>query len=266
MPTKSTDKFLARAVTEGQEPTVEGYDGPLNGEVYAIRSGDSVFGIAGADGQAEAARKQAEIERQADETQRAEQQSANNAAQQQNDEAQQENDSKQDLNDQSQAANNEQQLANNKAAQGVYAVVLGDGEYDPETRKPTIDGEVGKIYLVPTGDGLTNATWMWVDGAWAGAGTPSTIETITDEQVAEVVSGGSPQGNEMLDLSGLSSLWSKGAPASLAPSATIAPGTDLDTITTVGSYACSDASGVTNTPEGVTGAFNLYVYETQGGG
>lgn len=261
MPTRSTDKFLARSVTEGAEPTVEGYDGPLNGEVYAIRSGDAVFGIAGADGQAEAARKAAEEGRVQAESERVQAESARQAAEAARAESQAENDAQQQ-------ENNAQQLANNQAAQGVYAVVLGDGQYDPDTRKPTISGEVGKIYLVPTGDGVTNVTWMWVDGAWAGAGTPSVIETVSDEQIADVVAGEAPQGSELLDLSGLSEFWSKGSIQSLSPSASIPASADLDDYTEAGSYSCSaEASAtVTNKPAAVEGAFLLYVYEGPGGG
>lgn len=51
----------------------------------------------------------------------------------------------------------------------------------------------------------------------------------------------------------------------LAPAATIESGADLDSYTEPGSYACADASGVTNAPGGVTGAFALYVYSVPGG-
>lgn len=54
----------------------------------------------------------------------------------------------------------------------------------------------------------------------------------------------------------------------LKPANEIPSGTDLDTLTEPGSWSCTaDASaGVTHKPDGVDGAFVLYVYEQQGGG
>lgn len=68
---ESQDKFLVRPLSD-PAPTVDGYDGELDGEVFAIRSGDKTFGIAGADGQAETARKEAETARKKAETARKE--------------------------------------------------------------------------------------------------------------------------------------------------------------------------------------------------
>lgn len=54
----------------------------------------------------------------------------------------------------------------------------------------------------------------------------------------------------------------------LAPTTDIPTGSDLDMYLTAGSYSCdAEASaGVTHKPDGVDGAFVLYVYEQQGGG
>lgn len=54
----------------------------------------------------------------------------------------------------------------------------------------------------------------------------------------------------------------------LAPATDIPTGSDLDMYLTAGSYSCDAeaAAGVAHKPDGVEGAFVLYVYEQQGGG
>ena len=143
--------------------------------------------------------------------------------------------------DASQAKNNADQAANNQAAQGLVAVILGDGEYDPETLEPTIEGAVGKMYLVPlpqaqavakalpmkfalasNDDGTYTATaaeaadgdvyveWLWVNSTWERIGlSTATIDPITTDQIDSVCSDGAPQGKQVLNLTGLSYLWSK---------------------------------------------------------
>lgn len=214
MSDRSTDKFMARA--EGSD---DYYDGPLEGEVYAIQSGDKVFGIAGADGQAEKSRQDAEAarvlaEQQREQAQQAndEAQQANDTSQQSNDAAQEQNDSKQSANDIAQAKNNADQAANNQAAQGLQVVVLTEGQYDPETREPTIDGNAGYMYFVPT-EGDTEDTyveWMWINSKWERVGmTNATLDPITTDQIDAVASDQSPTGDQTLNLTGLSYLWAK---------------------------------------------------------
>lgn len=207
MPDRSTDKFLSREVGSN-----EPYEGQIDGEIFAIRSGSSVFGIAGADGQAEAARQEAEAARQAAEEQRAEAQQANDAAQDANDSAQQANDTAQTANDAAQAKNNADQAANNQAAQGLQVVILTDGQYDPETREPTGTGNVGYMYFVPT-EGDTEDTyveWMWINSAWERVGmTNATLDPITTDQIDAVAADQSPTGDQTLNTTGLSYLWTK---------------------------------------------------------
>ena len=207
MPDRSTDKFLSREVGSN-----EPYEGQIDGEIFAIRSGSSVFGIAGADGQAEAARQEAEAARQEAEEQRAEAQQANDAAQDANDSAQQSNDTAQTANDAAQAKNNADQAANNQAAQGLQVVILTDGQYDPETREPTGTGNAGDMYFVPT-EGDTEDTyveWMWINSAWERVGmTNATLDPITTDQIDAVASDQSPTGDQTLNTTGLSYLWTK---------------------------------------------------------
>lgn len=138
---------------------------------------------------------------------------ARDAAQDANDERQADNDSAQASNDAAQAKNNADQQLNNQAAQGLQVVILADGQYDPETREPTVEGAVGKLYFVPTGEADEEdayVEWMWVSGAWERVGmSNATIEAISTDQVDSVVADASPQGEQVLNLTGLSYLWSK---------------------------------------------------------
>ena len=128
------------------------------------------------------------------------------------DEAQRANDAKQASNDSAQAKNNADQAANNQAAQGLQVVILTDGQYDPETREPTGTGNAGYMYFVPT-EGDTEDTyveWMWINSAWERVGmTNATLEPISTDQIDAVASNQSPTGDQTLNTTGLSYLWSK---------------------------------------------------------
>lgn len=186
---RTNDMFLARAVGDDAP-----YEGELDGEVFAIRSGEAVYGIAGADGQAEAARKAAEEARAQAEASRVSAEEARAVSQASNDERQ--------------AANDAAQAANNAAAQGLLVVVLGDGEYDPSTLEPTADGAAGRVYLAPDGAG-GYAEWLWVDGAWDRLGGGGEVPRASEADVDAVAAGEAPRGSQVLDLTGLSRLWDK---------------------------------------------------------
>lgn len=169
------------------------------GQVYAVVVDGVVYGIAGADGQAEAERKAAESERVAAEEARAAGESARVSA-----EAKREAD---------QAKNNADQAANNQAAQGLIAVLLTDGQYDPATREPTVTGEIGKMYMVPSGlSGSENLyyEWMLLNGEWERVGTTdAAMEPLTTDEVDTVAGGGTVTNNKVLTGTGLSYLWGK---------------------------------------------------------
>lgn len=187
----------------------------------------------------DAAFQQAQTQRQTDYEQA---EAARDAAQAENDSAQQANDAAQAANDAAQAKNNSDQAANNAAAQGLVAVILSAGEYDPDTLEPTVSGEVGKMYLVPmpqaqaaaaaipvaftleeTGDGTYAATraasaedgdvyveWLWINSTWERIGlSTATIDPVTTDQIDAVCSDSAPQGKQVLNLTGLSYLWAK---------------------------------------------------------
>ena len=216
----SDDGFLTR---DASGATVPGYDGELDGEVWAVRSGDKVYAIAGADGQAEEARKQAESARVTAEAARAEAEAQRAEAQLENDEAQAGNDS-------AQAKNNADQAANNAAIQRLSPVILTEGQYDPDTLEPTVEGEPNRMYFVPMvaadlatfaleGSEAANAAveagnlyveWMWIDDKWEQMGT-SKLETtpIQTDDIDAVAAGAAPSGDSVLNLTGLSYLWSK---------------------------------------------------------
>lgn len=199
---ESTDMFLAN----------------VDGEIYAIRSGDKVYGIAGADGQAEAARQAAELARETAEAARVE-------AEGERDEAEQQRAA-------DQAKNNADQALNNQRMQVLYPRVLTTGEYDPDTLEPTIeDPEVGRQYLVPlmppvTALSLSSAEaeaaeagnayveWMWVQVgesySWEKMGVSQMeVTPISTDTIDEVVADENPQGSDTLTTVGLSYFWSK---------------------------------------------------------
>lgn len=169
------------------------------GQVYAVVVDGVVYGIAGADGQAEAERKAAESERVTAEEARAAAESARVSA-----ENQRETD---------QAKNNADQAANNQAAQGLIAVKLEDGQYDPTTREPTVTGEVGKMYMVPSGlSGSENRyyEWMVLNGEWERVGTTdAAMEPLTTDEVDTVAGGGTVTNNKVLTGTGLTYMWGK---------------------------------------------------------
>ena len=140
-----------------------------------------------------------------------------------------------------QAKNNADQQANNASAQGLVAVILTSGEYDPDTLEPTVEGAVGKMYLVPmpqaqavaaaipvrfslqsqddgtyvatqaaAADGDTYVEWLWIAGSWERIGlSTATIDPVTTDQIDAVCSDSAPQGKQVLNLTGLSYLWAK---------------------------------------------------------
>lgn len=169
------------------------------GQVYAVVVDGVVYGIAGADGQAEAERKAQESERVQAETKRATAETARIAA-----ESQRETD---------QAKNNADQAMNNQAAHGLIAVKLEDGQYDPATREPTVTGEIGKMYMVPSGlSGGENRyyEWMWMDGSWERVGTTdAAMEPLTTDEVDTVASSGTVTNNKVLTGTGLTYMWGK---------------------------------------------------------
>lgn len=169
------------------------------GQVYAVVVDGVVYGIAGADGQAEAERKAAETERVNAEAARVSAEEVRESAERQR--------------DADQTKNNADQAANNQAAQGLIAVLLTDGQYDPATREPTVAGAVGKMYMVPSGlSGSENRyyEWMWLNDSWERVGTTdAAMEPLTTDEVDTVAGGGTVTNNKVLTGSALTYLWAK---------------------------------------------------------
>lgn len=227
---KSEDRFLVR----------ESSDVSLDGEVWGLEQhlsegGVRTYGIAGADGQAEAARKEAETARAAAETKRAEDEALRVEAETKRVTAEQERAAQQ-------VKNNADQAANNAAAQGLIAVIVDD--YDPDTLKPNGEGQNGKMYLVPmpeanamaeaipvsfaltpNGDGEYTARqvdaraaaagdvyveWLWINNQFERIGlSTATLDPITTDIIDAMVAGKNPQGKQVLTTTGLSYLWAK---------------------------------------------------------
>lgn len=309
---ESTESFELRVLphVDSSGPESENYDDQLtqlyNEYVAKLGGMDDLYRAEEAERQsayqsAEAARdssyETAEAHRQTDYEQA---EAARDAAQAENDSAQDANDAAQTANDSAQAKNNSDQAANNAAAQGLVAVILASGEYDPGTLEPTVSGEVGKMYLVPmpqaqavaaalpvaftleeTGDGTYAATraasaedgdvyveWLWINSAWERIGlSTATIDPITTDQVDAVAAGSAPQGKQVLNLTGLSYLWAKlkASFAALSHTHTTAQVSGLDSAL-AGKAASSHTHAAGDVTSGTLSADRLPVVPVKNGG
>ncbi|VWL91720.1 Uncharacterised protein [Collinsella intestinalis] len=212
---KSDDRFLVRA---SQDVSL---DGEIWGaEVHMSDGSTKTYGIAGADGQAEAARKEAETARVNAEANRAEDEAARVDAESKRVTAEQERAAQQ-------VKNNADQAANNAAAQGLQVVKLNEGQFDPDTLMPTVSGEVGKLYFVPipsqamsalaalmdvpAGDGQDNyLEWMSIDGKWERVGmSNATLVGLTTDEIDRIAAGEQVASESVLGGTGLTYLWAK---------------------------------------------------------
>lgn len=215
-----------RATAEGQRQTAEGLRATAEGQRQTAED---------ARVEAESGRVSAEGLRADAEDARAEAESARAAAEQQRAAAQDDRDERQDANDAAQAKNNADQAANNAAALGMTFVILSAGQYDPNTLEPTIEGENGKMYLVPDpkgGEDDVYAEWIWVSttSTWEHMGSTTTsFDPMTTGDIDNVTSDQAPSGDRVLNLTGLSYLWAKlkGAFAALSHTHTKAQITDF---------------------------------------
>lgn len=212
---KSDDRFLVRA---SQDVSL---DGEIWGaEVHMSDGSTKTYGIAGADGQAEAARKEAETAREAADAKRTEDEAARTQAETARAAAEQERAAQQ-------VKNNADQAANNAAAQGLQVVKLNEGQFDPDTLMPTVSGEVGKLYFVPipsqamsalaalvdvpAGDGQDNyLEWMSIDGKWERVGmSNATLVSLTTDEIDRIVAGEQVTSESVLDGTKLSYYMTK---------------------------------------------------------
>ena len=208
-----------RDTAEGQRATAEGLRAEAETERAEAESGRV---------SAEGLRVTAEEGRAAAETLRVQ-------AEQERADAQDDRDERQDQNDADQAKNNADQAANNAAALGMTFVILSSGQYDPETLEPTIEGENGKMYLVPDpkgGEDDVYSEWIWIEttSSFEHMGSTTTsFDPMSTNDIDAVTSDQSPSGDRVLNLTGLSYLWAKlkGAFAALTHTHTRAQITDF---------------------------------------
>ena len=201
---------------------------------------------------AEAQRVENETARQSAESARAQAEQARATAEQARADAQDDRDARQDQNDADQAKNNADQAANNAAALGMTFVILTSGQYDPETLEPTIEGENGKMYLVPDpkgGEDDVYSEWIWVETTQSFehmGSTTTSFDPMSTNDIDAVTSDQSPTGDRVLNLTGLSYLWAKlkGAFAALTHTHTRAQITDFPA-----SMPASDVSAWAKAPE-----------------
>lgn len=195
-----------RASAEGQRDTAEGQRVAAEGLRATAENArtEAESGRASAEG----LRETAEEGRAAAETLRAQ-------AEQERADAQDDRDERQDANDADQARNNAQQAANNSAALGLTFVILSEGQYDADTLEPTVEGETGKMYLVPDpkgGEDDVYSEWIWIPGtdSFEHMGSTSTnFDPMTTADVDAVTSDQSPSGDRTMNVTALSYLWTK---------------------------------------------------------
>ena len=98
---------------------------------------------------------------------------------------------------------------------GVFTIrLLTDGQYDPDTGVPTVEGETGVIYVTPSpqpGDHNVKIEWLYLDGEWEKVdSTNLTLNKVTTDDIDAVVGGDAPTDEDKyLNLTGLSNLWTK---------------------------------------------------------
>ena len=101
--------------------------------------------------------------------------------------------------------------------QGMQCILLGTGEYDPDTSQPTVDGDPAYIYYVPNprqtvGDLYLEWRYLAVsDGShiWELMGGRDKLpDAITVADIDAIAAGGTaPKAERYLSLSGLAYLW-----------------------------------------------------------
>lgn len=152
----------------------------------------------------ESTRVDNEVLREERETVREENQSQNNADQERN--------------NSEQAKNNADQAANNQAAMGLQFQILQEGEYDPETLYPLIEGTTGKFYLAPYHppegeDTNIFAEWIWdaVNLKFERIGdTSMSLTPVSTDQIDQIVDNDEViQDDTFLKAAGLSYLVQK---------------------------------------------------------
>ena len=215
-----------RATAEGQRDTAEGQRATaedLRAEAETARAGAESDRVS-----AEGLRATAEEGRAAAEALRVQ-------AEQERADAQDDRDERQDQNDADQARNNADQAANNAAALGLSFVVLTDGQYDSTSLEPTIEGQNGKMYLVPDPKGSEDNVyleWIWIDAKskFEHIGSTTTgFDPMTTGDIDAVTSDQAPSGDRTMTVTGLTYFWAKlkGAFAALTHTHTRAQITDF---------------------------------------
>lgn len=145
--------------------------------------------------------------------------------------------------EQDQEKNNADQALNNEAARNNQPVVLASGQYDPDTLAPTIDDPIpGRLYLVPlmqtkaaelantiqgavddthndalaiitaAAAGADNAyiEWLYINNKWEQLGvSQKQVTPIATDDIDKVALNQTVEGESVLNLTGLSYLWSK---------------------------------------------------------
>lgn len=119
----------------------------------------------------------------------------------------------QEQRDLEQAKNNADQARNNQLIAEREPYTCANGEYDPDTLQPTIEGVSGRLYLVPTdlSDDDRYMEWLYTGDRWEKVGSTAggEIATITTDQIDAVIESDSSDGAGLLSLPGLGYFWKR---------------------------------------------------------
>lgn len=165
--------------------------------------------------EAEKGRVASEETRETNEAQRVADHQKHNEQQEANNQAQTANDAAQAQNDLAQQRNNAQQAANNEAAYNHQFVTLTDGQFDPDTRKPTLEEPMsGPVYRVPKEHPTETDKydeWYWSvttegEGEWEAWTATQVAEApaIPTDKIDRIIAGEEVSGDEVVKSTSLS--------------------------------------------------------------
>lgn len=204
----SAANSAAQSVDEAKEAATSAASQANSAAEAANAAAESATEAENATATAEAARVEAEKTRQSQEETRQTQESARAEAEQARTDSQAQNDL-------AQAKNNADQLANNQAAYNHQFIKLTDGQYDANTRKPTIEEpKSGPVYQVPKEvptESNKYDEWYWsltTDGAgeweaWT-AVQIADAQPIPTDKIDTILSGVDASGDETMQTTQLS--------------------------------------------------------------
>ena len=98
-------------------------------------------------------------------------------------------------------------------ANGLTVHLCVSGEYDTKTLKPTLTGDDKTLYLTPNSTSKDNDSyieWLYISKDFERIGTTgATVEGVSTDTIDAIADGTTQTGEQVLQTTGLSYLWSK---------------------------------------------------------